>query len=316
MAEAMVDPVVTPTQPETLRRVSEPAQLRSAIRRWRERGLKVAFVPTMGALHAGHLSLVTRALQTADRVVASIFVNPTQFGPNEDLDSYPRSVDSDCAQLQETGCHLVFLPTVETIYPPGGSTFVVVEGPSKGFEGAERPGHFRGVATVVLKLFNLVMPDVAIFGEKDAQQLAVIRQMTRDLHLPIEIIGAPIVREADGLALSSRNVYLDADQRRASRVLSRALARAESAVRAGERDSQVLEQLVRSELDHEPTGKTDYVAVVDGASFEPLTDLNGFRGRLVIASVFRLGQTRLLDNLQMDLPLNPKPLTDSDRFSS
>lgn len=305
MAEAMADLARIPSHYETLRRVSEPTELRSAIRDWRDRGLRIAFVPTMGALHAGHLSLVARALETADRVVASIFVNPTQFGPGEDLSSYPRSVDSDCAQLQEAGCHLVFLPTVETIYPPGGSTFVEVEGPSKGFEGAERPGHFRGVATVVLKLFNLVMPDAAIFGEKDAQQLAVVRQMARDLHLPIEIVGAPIVREADGLALSSRNVYLDADQRKASRVLSRALAQAESAVQAGERDPRALESRVRSELDREPAGQTDYVAVVDGASFEPLTDLSGFHGRLVIASAFRLGRTRLLDNLQLDLPLKP-----------
>ena len=301
MAEVAVIP-----QHETLRRVSDPAELRSVIQSWRSRGLSIAFVPTMGALHAGHLSLVARGLEAADRVVASIFVNPTQFGPNEDLSSYPRSVDSDCAQLQEAGCHLVFLPTVETIYPPGGSTFVEVEGPSTGYEGAERPGHFRGVATVVLKLFNLVMPDVAIFGEKDAQQLAVVRQMTRDLHLPIEIVGAPIVREADGLALSSRNVYLDADQRKASQILSRALARAESAVRSGERDARALERLVRSELDREPAGTTDYVAVVDGDSFEPLTDLSGFRGRLVIASTFRLGQTRLLDNLQLDLPIHPQ----------
>ena len=306
----MAEAALSPTMEQGLRRVTDPAELRSAIQGWRARGLNIAFVPTMGALHEGHLSLVARGLEAADRVVASIFVNPTQFGPHEDLSSYPRSVEADCRRLEDAGCRLVFLPSVETIYPPGGRTFVDVEGPSKGFEGAQRPGHFRGVATVVLKLFNLVQPDVAVFGEKDAQQLAVVRQMTHDLHLPIEIIGAPIVREKDGLALSSRNVYLDSDQRRASQVLSRALAGAESAIRAGESNPRVLEDLVRSELESEPTGRTDYVAVVDGGSFEPLTDLSDFRGRLVIAAAFRLGTTRLLDNLQIDLN---GPKTGSDR---
>lgn len=289
-------------------RVHDPAELRRLVSGWKRDGLRVALVPTMGALHAGHLFLVRRALDVADRVVTSIFVNPTQFGPNEDFESYPRSVDEDCAQLGAAGCHAVFLPDVETVYPPGETTVVNVLGPSQGFEGDERPGHFQGVATVVLKLFNLTQPDVAVFGEKDAQQLAVVRSLVRDLHLPVDIVGAPIVREADGLALSSRNVYLDPEQRRVARVLSRSLRGAEQLLRDGERDVETLRTAVRRELDGEPSGSVDYVAVVDGVTFAPVTDLESFEGRLVIAIVFRLGSTRLLDNLQIDLQID-LPLT-------
>lgn len=285
----------------SLKRAVSPEDLRRQVAEWRAEGRRIAFVPTMGALHAGHLSLVERALSGADRVVASIFVNPTQFGPHEDFESYPRSVDDDCRKLEQAGCHLAFLPEIETLYPEKSCTWIEVEEPSKDFEGDERPGHFRGVATVVLKLFNLVQPDVAIFGQKDAQQLAVIRQMTRDLLLPIEIVGAPIVREADGLALSSRNVYLDPEQRRAARVLSRSLNKARQALESGERDVDRLRATVQLELDTEPLGRTDYVAVVNGDTFQPLDRLDDFQGNLVVAIVFRLGETRLLDNLQVDL---------------
>lgn len=287
---------------EPLIRIHDVSMLRELVASWKRDGLRVALVPTMGALHAGHLSLVRAALEHADRVVASIFVNPTQFGPDEDFESYPRSVDDDCAQLGAAGCHAAFLPSVETMYPPGETTVVDVLGPSRGFEGDERPGHFRGVATVVLKLFNLVQPDVAVFGEKDAQQLALVRSLVRDLLLPVEIVGAPIVREDDGLALSSRNVYLSPDERAAARVLSRSLRDAEDLLRAGEQDVEILRGAVRRRLDAEPLGKTDYVAIVDGTTFAPLEDLATFRGRLVIAIVFRLGKTRLLDNLQIDFP--------------
>lgn len=294
------------SMPRVIPRVSDPAELRARVEAWRSRGLRIAFVPTMGALHAGHLSLVREGRRRADRVVTSIFVNPTQFGPGEDFESYPRDTDGDCRLLAGEGCDLVFLPSVATVYPAGESTVVDVTGPSAGFEGAERPGHFRGVATVVAKLFGLVQPDVAIFGEKDAQQLAVVRRLVRDLCMPIEIVGAPIVREADGLALSSRNVYLDPEERRAARVLSRSLARALEAVRAGERDAETLRRRVRQHLESEPLGSVDYVAVVDGTTFEPLDRL---AGRSVIAIAYRLGRTRLLDNLSMSFD-------DSDRVSA
>lgn len=292
----------SPLLREPMERIADPAELRSRLDAWRQRGQRIAFVPTMGALHEGHLSLVREAHRRAGRVVVSIFVNPTQFGPGEDFESYPRDLDADCRLLAREGCHLVFAPDVETLYPGGAQSeeaaFVEVPGPSRGFEGAERPGHFRGVATVVTKLFNLVQPHVAIFGEKDAQQLALIRSLVRQLCLPIEIVGAPIVREADGLALSSRNVYLDAEQRRAARVLSQSLLAARAAIDDGERDAEVIRQTVREHLDAEPLGTTDYVAVVDGETFAPIERLEG---RCVIAITFRLGRTRLLDNLHIEL---------------
>src|SRR5436305_11853795 len=182
--------------------------LRGEIDLWKARGKTIGFVPTMGALHAGHLSLIARARERADRVVASIFVNRAQFGPGEDLSRYPRQPEKDAGMLREAGCDLLFLPDVATIYPPGSSTFVVPGGPAEGLEGALRPGHFRGVATVVCGLINLVRPDVVVFGRKDAQQLAVVRRMVRDLHLPVDVVAGETVREADGLAMSSRNVYL------------------------------------------------------------------------------------------------------------
>jgi pantoate--beta-alanine ligase len=236
-------------------------------------------------------------------VVASVFVNPTQFGPGEDFDSYPRSPERDGEMLAAAGCHLLFLPDVETIYPrfgqaDGGSTFVEVEGPSQGFEGAERPGHFRGVATVVLKLFQLVQPHVAVFGEKDAQQLAVVRRMVQDLHLPVEIVGAPIVREDDGLAMSSRNVYLSSEQRRAASVLYRSLEAARQMIEAGERAADAIRRQVATVIEAEPLGELDYVAVVDQDGFRRVDVL---APRSVIAIAVRFGKTRLLDNLHIEL---------------
>ncbi|MEM1203471.1 MAG: pantoate--beta-alanine ligase [Acidobacteriota bacterium] len=280
-----------------LRTVSTEPDLRAAVDAWRRDGLRVGFVPTMGALHEGHLSLVRLALQHADRVVVSIFVNPTQFGPDEDLAAYPRSPEEDCRQLAVAGCDLVFLPEVETIYPPGESTWIEVEGPSRGFEGAERPGHFRGVATVVTKLFGLVRSDVAVFGEKDAQQLALVRRLVRDLHLGVEIVAGPIAREDDGLAMSSRNVYLSAEERRAAGVLHRSLQSARRLIEAGERGADVLAGAVRAVLASEPSGTVDYVAVVDAATFAPVTTVDG---PSVVAIAVRFGRTRLLDNIHVD----------------
>src|SRR6185503_20014057 len=214
--------------------VTDPLRLRQVVAAWKRAGAVVGFVPTMGALHEGHLSLVRLARALSDRVVASVFVNPTQFGPHEDLARYPRTPELDALLLASAGCDLLFLPAVETIYPPGHATFVEPGGAALGLEGERRPGHFRGVATVVTQLFHLVRPDVAVFGEKDAQQLAVVQQLVRDLHLPVEIVAGPTVRESDGLAMSSRNAYLSTEERRAATVLHRALRDAEALIAGGE----------------------------------------------------------------------------------
>jgi pantoate--beta-alanine ligase len=275
----------------------QPAELRQAIRAWRSDGHTIGFVPTMGALHAGHLALVERSCQLASTTVVSVFVNPTQFGPGEDFDSYPRDVDGDAEMLAEHGCDLLFLPSVETIYPENHCTYVYVEAPSQGMEGKQRPGHFRGVATVVTKLFNLVQPDLAVFGEKDAQQLAVIQQLVRDLHIPVEIVAHPTVRENDGLAMSSRNAYLSPDERRAAAVLYRALSDARRHFDEGERSVYRLKQALRSTLGTEPAAEIDYAEVVDADNFQPIDQVEG---RAVIPIAVRLGHTRLLDNIRID----------------
>jgi pantoate--beta-alanine ligase len=273
------------------------ADLRQAIGAWRTAGERIGFVPTMGALHAGHLSLMKLARAHASRVVASVFVNPTQFGPNEDFNRYPRQPEKDSGLLEEAGCDLLFLPDTATIYPPGNATFVEPAGAAEGLEGACRPGHFRGVATVVCALFNLVRADVAVFGEKDAQQLAVIRQMVRDLHLPVEIVPGPTVREADGLAMSSRNAYLSPEERRAAAVLHRALRAAERAVSEGERRGDAVRQRLRNVLNTEPLARVEYAEVVDADSFQPVETL---RGRLVLPLAVRIGGTRLIDNIRLN----------------
>lgn len=276
--------------------VASERELRHAVAKWRGRGERIGFVPTMGALHAGHLSLVELARKHASRVVVSIFVNPTQFGPGEDFARYPRDVDGDAAKLAAAGCDLLFLPEVETIYPPGATTRVRVEGPSRGFEGDCRPGHFEGVATVVAGLFGLVRPDVAVFGEKDAQQLAVVRALVRDLHLAIEIVPGPIVREEDGLAMSSRNVYLGAPERRAATVLQRSLAAARAAVEAGERDPARLVDRLAAQIAAEPLAHLEYAAVVAADTFRPVERI---AGDVVIPVAARFGSTRLLDNARL-----------------
>jgi pantoate--beta-alanine ligase len=274
--------------------------LRRQVSSWRTAGETIGFVPTMGALHEGHLSLVKlargRAGNQAGKVVASVFVNPAQFGPNEDFSRYPRQPEKDAALLEEAGCDLLFLPGVETIYPPGNATFVEPSGAAEGLEGACRPGHFRGVATVVLALFNLVRADVAVFGEKDGQQLAVIRQMVRDLHLPVEIVPGPTVREADGLAMSSRNAYLSPEERRAATVLYRSLRAAEELIRAGERRACEVRRRLREVLNTEPLARVEYAEVVDTDSFQPVEVI---QDRLVLPLAVRVGGTRLIDNIRL-----------------
>lgn len=273
-------------------------ELRAELALWQVRGKTVGFVPTMGALHAGHLSLIALARARADRVVASVFVNPAQFGPGEDLSRYPRQPEEDARLLEEAGCDLLFLPEVETVYPPGHATFVEPGPVAAGLEGAHRPGHFRGVATVVCSLLNLVRPDLAVFGEKDAQQLAVICRVVRDLHVPVEIVPGPTVREEDGLALSSRNVFLAPAERQAATVLYRALSAAEQAIAAGERRGDEVRSLLREVLAAEPLARVDYAEVVDADTFQPVAAL---AGKVVLPLAVRIGSTRLIDNFQLAL---------------
>ena len=269
--------------------------LQPAMAGWRRAGETIALVPTMGALHAGHMALIDQARGNADRVVATIFVNPLQFGANEDLGRYPRREADDAAMLDAQGCDLLWLPAANELYPPGFATSISVAGVSERWDGEARPGHFQGVATVVAKLFTAVRPDLAIFGEKDFQQLAVIRRMTIDLGLGVTIIGAATVRDADGLALSSRNIYLSDDERRRAIALPRALAEASAAIRGGQKVSEALDQ-AKGRLADAGFGRIDYVALVDGATLEPVTKATG-ETRLIAAAV--IGTTRLIDNVSV-----------------
>jgi pantoate--beta-alanine ligase len=248
----------------------------------------------MGALHAGHLSLVETARAENGFVVVSIFVNPTQFGPNEDFNRYPRPLERDLALCRQAGVDLVFHPSVAETYPPGFRTYVEVTGMQDVLCGASRPGHFRGVATVVLKLFNSAQADRAYFGQKDAQQVRIIRQMVRDLNVPVQVRVCPIVREADGLALSSRNQYLDRDQRRHATALYQALVAARSLVEAGERDAGAVRQALAGRITATPGAVLDYAAIVDADTLEPCTRL---RGEVLLALAVKFGGTRLIDNL-------------------
>lgn len=250
-------------------------------------------VPTMGYLHRGHISLVERARAECASVGVSIFVNPTQFAPTEDLDKYPRNIEGDLKLLEAAGADLVWMPTPDIVYPSGFQTWVTVEGLTSPLEGAMRPGHFRGVTTVVAKLFNAFQPHKAYFGQKDAQQVAVIRRMTRDLDFPVEVVVCPTVREADGLAMSSRNTYLNPDERRAATVLFRALSAAKAAHEAGERDADKLRVLMSETINAEPLAKLQYVSCAD---YDTLEELQTIHGKALLSMAVYLGKTRLIDN--------------------
>ena len=268
-----------------------------AMHAWSERaraaGRRIGFVPTMGYLHAGHVSLVTEARRRADLVVASIFVNPLQFGHNEDLDRYPRDLERDTRLLVEADTDVLYMPQASEMYPEGFQTAVTVEHVTRGLCGEKRPGHFRGVTTVVAKLFNAVRPHLAVFGEKDYQQLVAIRRMVRDLDFDIEVVGGPIVRESDGLAMSSRNAYLSPPERQAALCLSRALAASETAVREGERGGAAVLDRAYAVLNAEPRARIDYVALADPESLRPVDRI---AGPTLLALAVWIGQTRLIDN--------------------
>ena len=274
--------------------VSTIAEVREQVRQWRREGLTIGLVPTMGYLHEGHKSLIVRAAAENDRVVVSDFVNPTQFGPTEDLESYPRDFDRDCALLEEHGCSMVFHPSVEEMYAPDAATFVeILSDMPRQLCGKTRPIHFRGVCTVVSKLFNIVTPDKAFFGQKDAQQLAIIRQMVRDLSYGIEIVGCPIVREADGLAKSSRNTYLSQAERQAALVLSESVFLGQKMVAEGETDANKIVTAMTEHIQAQPLAKIDYVAAVDGVTMDPVDRI---AGTVLVAMAVYIGKTRLIDN--------------------
>jgi pantoate--beta-alanine ligase len=268
--------------------------MKQVARQARAEGRLAGLVPTMGALHEGHLSLVRAARRDCSPVVVSVFVNPTQFAPGEDFESYPRSLEADCAALEALGVDHLFAPPPREMYPEGFATCVAVEGLGGRLEGRSRPGHFRGVATVVLKLFEIVAPAFAYFGRKDAQQVRIVQQLVSDLNLDTRVVVCPIVRASDGLALSSRNAYLGAEERRAALALYRALEAAKKAIEAGERDAARLEAAVRDVLAAEPLARVDYAAIVDADRFEPVATLAGACYVLLAVSI---GSTRLIDNL-------------------
>jgi pantoate--beta-alanine ligase len=279
-------------------------EMRDASRALRRSGKQLGFVPTMGALHEGHLSLVRSARASCDVVAASIFVNPTQFGPTEDLAKYPRSFERDREMLTQEGVELLFAPTAEEMYPGGAVTWVTVEGLSSKLDGLSRPGHFRGVTTVVAKLFHIVEPDAAFFGQKDAAQVAIIRRMVRDLNLAVKIVVCPIVREADGLAMSSRNAYLDPNHRKRALVLHRALMRVEELTKAGERDASKLLAAGRDELATENAVRLDYFEIVNPDTLDPVEHISG--GALVAMAGY-VGSTRLIDNILLDVTATTRP---------
>lgn len=277
-----------------MRQIETIAEMKTACRAVTRSGKTLGFVPTMGALHEGHLSLVRAARANCDVTAASIFVNPLQFGPTEDLAKYPRTLERDAALLRELGVGLLFVPMVAEMYPPGAQTHVDVTELSRRLDGASRPGHFLGVATVVCKLFEIVRPNRAYFGQKDAAQVALLKKMVRDLDMDVEIVVCPIVREADGLALSSRNVYLSAEQREQALVLSRALREIKAAFEAGEVDARKLLEIGKKEIASELGAKLDYFAVVDAETLEPVATVS--QGTLVAVAAW-VGTTRLIDNV-------------------
>ena len=273
--------------------IRELSALRNTVRAWQTNNRRIALVPTMGALHAGHMALVAEARKRADRVVVSLFVNPTQFAPGEDLAAYPRKGEEDAAMLEDAGIDVLWMPGVEAMYPEGFATTISVAGVSEGLEGAHRPGHFDGVATVVAKLLGQVQPDLALFGEKDFQQLAVVRKMVADLNIRVGIVGVPTERDGDGLALSSRNVYLTPEERTAARALPDALNEAAVAISAGESVENVL-QRARAKLEAAGFGPIDYIELCDAASLRPVRET---KGNLRLLAAAKLGRARLIDNV-------------------
>lgn len=274
-------------------------EVRKQVREWRKQGLTVGLVPTMGYLHEGHASLIKTSVSRCDRTVVSVFVNPTQFGPNEDLEAYPRDFERDCKLCESLRADLVFHPEVSEMYTPNAATYVeILDDMPKQLCGKTRPIHFRGVCTVVSKLFNIVQPDKAFFGEKDAQQLAIIRRMVKELSYGIEIVGCPIVRELDGLAKSSRNTYLNQEERKAALCLSKAVTLGKRMVLEGERDARCVVNAMKNVILHEPLAKIDYVQAVDGETMAPVEELS--EGVLVAMAVY-IGKTRLIDNFTVRL---------------
>lgn len=269
-------------------------EVREQVKAWRMNGLTVGLVPTMGYLHEGHKSLIDRAVAENDRVVVSVFVNPMQFGPSEDLESYPRDMDRDAALCEKAGASLIFHPSADEMYHDDFSSFVDMNTLTGGLCGKTRPIHFRGVCTVVAKLFHIVTPDKAYFGQKDAQQLAVIRHMVSDLNFGIEIVGCPIIREEDGLAKSSRNTYLNSEERKAALVLSRSLKIGEQMMESGEKDAKKIVEAIRTEIGREPLAKIDYVEVVDWNTLEAVETIEG---PVLVAIAVYIGKTRLIDNV-------------------
>lgn len=268
-------------------------ELRSIVKWWRGEGHSVGLVPTMGYLHEGHNSLIVKAVSENDRVVVSDFVNPTQFGVNEDLSSYPRDINRDAALCEEAGADVIFHPEPEEMYFSDNCTFVDMDRLTKGLCGKTRPTHFRGVCTVVSKLFNIVTPDRAYFGQKDAQQLAVIRRMVRDMNFGIDIVGCPIVREEDGLAMSSRNTYLNPKERKAALILHKSLSLGEEMIQAGEKDAVKVKNAIVKNMKTEPLARIDYVELVDGETLEPVETIEG---PILAATAVYIGKTRLIDN--------------------
>ncbi len=275
--------------------INDPQVIQALCHGWRFSGLRTALVPTMGYLHAGHESLIRKAREIGDKVIVSLFVNPSQFGPNEDLDSYPRSFDRDAARAGELGADALFAPAAGAMYAADHATWVDVPELAKTLCGRDRPGHFRGVCTVVAKLFQLILPAVAVFGEKDRQQLTILRRMVRDLNIPVTLIGCPIVREASGLAMSSRNAYLSDEENAAAPQLYAGLQLAKAMADAGETDTAVLGRAVLAHWEtHMPLGRVDYLSFVDPENLQPVARIGG---PALVAAAVRLGKTRLIDNL-------------------
>lgn len=269
------------------------SEVRNEVKNWRKQGLSVGLVPTMGYLHEGHKSLIDRACKENDKVVVSVFVNPTQFGPGEDLATYPRDIQRDAALCEDAGAALIFNPEPEEMYFDDFHTYVTMESLSDELCGKTRPIHFRGVCTVVSKLFHIVAPDRAYFGQKDAQQLAIIKRMVRDMNFDIEIVGCPIVREADGLAKSSRNTYLNPEERKAALVLSKAVGLGQELIQKGERNADVIVEKMKQLIEEEPLAKIDYVQAVDAISIQPVAEI---KGTVLVAMAVYIGKTRLIDN--------------------